>query len=76
MAQLTLDIDDSTQRRLRDAAAKRNVSQSQFVADLIRHATEPSWPEEVLALAGSIQDFPGADDLRRGLASDGKRVGP
>ena len=75
MAQLTLDIDDSTQRRLRDAAARRNVSQSQYVADLITRATEPGWPEEVLTLAGSIQDFPTADDLRKGMASDDERVG-
>ena len=76
MAQLTLDIDDSTQRRLRDAAARRNVSQSQYVADLITRATEPGWPDDVLALAGSIQDFPNAEDLRERMALDGKRVGP
>ena len=32
MAQITLYIDDTTQSRLRDAAARQQVSQSQFVA--------------------------------------------
>ena len=76
MAQLTLDIDDSTQRRLRDAAARRNVSQSQYVADLITRATEPGWPDEVLALAGSAQDFPAVEELRGEAATPMPLVSP
>lgn len=70
MAQVTLYIDDATQKRLREAAAVRKVSQSQFVADLIRKATVNEWPPEVLALAGSIPDFPLAEELRAGLPPD------
>ena len=74
MAQITLYIDDSTQSRLRDAAARRQVSQSQFVAELIRRATDTTWPDEVLALAGSAPDFPQADALRAGLSDDAARA--
>lgn len=70
MAQLTLYIDDATQKRLREGAALRKVSQSQFVAELIRKATANEWPPEVLALAGSIPDFPLAEELRAGLPPD------
>jgi hypothetical protein len=73
MAQITLYIDDQTQNRLRDAAALRKVSQSQFVADLIRKATTSEWPPEVLALAGSVPDFPLAEELRAGLPPDPER---
>ena len=73
MAQISLYIDDATQARLRDAAALRKVSQSQFVADLIRKATASEWPPEVLALAGALPDFPLADELRAGLAPDAER---
>jgi len=73
MAQITLYIDDATQARLREAAASRKVSQSQFVADLIRKATASEWPPEVLALAGSVPDFPLADELRAGLPPDPER---
>lgn len=75
MAQITLYIDDATQARLREAAAQRAVSQSQYVADLIRRATAPDWPPEVLALAGAVPDFPLADDLRAGQPPDAERVG-
>jgi hypothetical protein len=73
MAQITLYIDDATQAALREKAARLKVSQSQFVAGLIRNATSNEWPLEVLALAGSIPDFPLAEDLRAGLASDAPR---
>jgi hypothetical protein len=74
MAQITLYIDESTQRRLRDAAAQRKVSQSQFVADLIRRATDDAWPAAVLVLAGSVPDFPLAEELRAGLPPDLERA--
>ena len=74
MAQITLYIDDSTQGRLRAAALSRRVSQSQFVADLVRRATDATWPDEVLALAGSAPDFPQAEALRAGGPDDAARV--
>jgi hypothetical protein len=67
MAQITLYIDENTQARLREAAASRKVSQSRFVAELIRKATAPQWPPEVLALAGAVPHFPLAEELRAGL---------
>lgn len=73
MAQITLYIDDATQAKLREAAAQRKVSQSQFVADLIRRATDSVWPPEALALLGSIPDFPLAEELRAGLLPDPER---
>ena len=73
MAQITLYIDAATQARLRDAAAQQKVSQSQFVADLIRRATDNVWSPQALALFGSDPDFPLADELRAGLPSDPER---
>lgn len=67
MAQVTLYIDKATQTRLR-------VSQSQFVAALIRRATDDRWPDDVLALAGSVPDFPEAKALRAGEAADAPRA--
>jgi hypothetical protein len=74
MAQITLYIDDATQARLRAAATSRQVSQSQFVAELVRRATDATWPDEVLALAGSVKDFPKVDALRAGMSADAARV--
>lgn len=74
MAQITLYIDDATQARLREAAAQRAVSQSQYVADLIRRATAADWPAEVLALAGAVPDFPLAEELRADEPPEAERV--
>ena len=73
MAQITLYIDAATQARLRDAAAQQKVSQSQFVADLIRRATDNVWSPQALVLFGSDPDFPLADELRAGLPPDLER---
>jgi hypothetical protein len=75
MAQITLyiDIDEATQARLHQAAAQRKVSQSQFVAELIRQATTHTWPPQALELLGSDPDFPLADELRAGLPPDPER---
>jgi hypothetical protein len=70
MGQITLYIDDTTQARLREAAASRAVSQSQFVAELIRRATDDRWPDAALALAGALPDFPDAAALRAGAGTD------
>jgi hypothetical protein len=75
MAQITLYIDDQLQARLRDVAEQRKVSQSQFVADLIRTATSGRWSQEVLDMAGAAPDFPLADELRAGLLPDPPRDG-
>lgn len=73
MAQITLYVDDLTQARLREAAARKGVSQSQFVAELIRRTTDNVWPPEVVALAGALPDFPLSDELRAGLPPDAER---
>lgn len=74
MAQITLYIDDATQVRLREVAARRQVSQSQFVVELIRRATDDRWPDEVLALAGAVPEFPDASGLRAGEPVDARRT--
>lgn len=74
MAQITLYIDDALQARLRESSARLRVSQSQFVADLIRQAVDDRWPAEVLALAGSVPDFPDTQALRTTDTADVPRV--
>jgi hypothetical protein len=75
MAQVTLYLDEQLHSRLREAAEQRKVSQSQFVAELIRKATMIEWSKQVQDLAGSAPDFPLADELRAGLLPDAARDG-
>jgi predicted transcriptional regulator len=74
MAQITLYLDDALQARLKDTAARQQLSQSQFVAQLIRQAVDDQWPAEVMQLAGALADFPLADCLREATGTDVARV--
>jgi metal-responsive CopG/Arc/MetJ family transcriptional regulator len=74
MAQITLYLDDALLTRLRASAARQQVSQSQFVSNLIRQAVDDKWPEDVLALAGALPAFPDAKGLRADLGVDAPRV--
>ncbi len=70
MAQLTLYLNQEIVTRMRQAAASEGLSQSQWVARLIRARLETQWPQAVRDLAGSWSEFPEADELRCDLADD------
>ena len=70
MSQLTLYLDDQTADQLRDAAASEGISQSQWVARLIRDRLRSSWPEHLKALAGAWGDFPELEEIREGQGED------
>jgi hypothetical protein len=73
MSQLTLDLDADTAARLKDAAASAGMSQSQWVARLIRERTRQEWPESVKALAGAWPDMPMAEEIRAAVSGDSER---
>ena len=70
MAQITLYLDDALQALLKASAARHQLSQSQFVAQLIRRAVDDQWPQDVLALAGALPEFPQAEALRASAGAD------
>lgn len=77
MAQLTIELDNETARKVADAAAAARMATGDWVAALVRAKiggdVDPGWPAEVLALAGAWPDFPEADELRHSLAEDTRR---
>ena len=57
MTQLSLYLDSSTLRALRDSATKANCSVSEYVGNLIRKdAEEDTWPNDFWDLYGTISD--------------------
>jgi len=74
MAQVTLYLDDSTAARLRAVSAAAGVSQSRWVAELIRRRVACEWPKEVVGLAGAWADFPDPAELRAAQPVDDPRV--
>lgn len=65
MPQVTLYLDEETKERMWKAARSAGVSQSRWLADLVRRGTAESWPAEVRELAGAWPDFPESEGLRR-----------
>lgn len=70
MGQVTLYLDMETEARMKEAASAAGVSQSRWLADLIRERTVNEWPKSVAALAGAWADMPTAEDLRQCSSED------
>lgn len=73
MGQVTLYLDSEIEARMKEAAKAAGVSQSRWLAELIRERTTNEWPPSVAALAGSWSDMPTAEELRKGLGQDAPR---
>ena len=73
MPQVTLYLDEQTREQLIKAAHAEGVSQSRWVAQLIRDKVQPTWPQDWHSLLGSFPDFPLRDDPP--TAPDAQRIG-
>ncbi|MGH8521842.1 MAG: CopG family transcriptional regulator [Gammaproteobacteria bacterium] len=73
MARLNLYLDEDTARKLRAVAKVSGLSQSKWVAKVIRERVSDEWPPQLAALAGAWPDIPEAEDLRQGLGQDSLR---
>jgi hypothetical protein len=70
MAQITLYLDEETAARMKKAAKAAGVSQSRWVAELVRRKTASEWPEAVKRLAGAWTEIETAEKLRKGIGKD------
>jgi hypothetical protein len=73
MGQVTIYIDEETEKKMLKMIQKRGVSKSKWIAELIREKTATTWPEEVAKLAGAWQDLPTAEQIRKGMGKDAPR---
>jgi len=64
MAQVNIYLDKETKENLRAFVKARKISQSQWVANLIREKPRNEWPENITALAGTWKDFPTLEEIR------------
>ncbi len=64
MGQVTIFLDDDTEKLMQAAAQSAGVSKSKWIAD---------WPAHVRDLAGAWPDFPLAEEIRDGKVKDSKR---
>jgi hypothetical protein len=70
MAQVTIYLDKETEEKMRAYAKAKNISQSQWVASLIREKLQSEWPDHVAALSGAWKDFPSLEEIRAEINSD------
>jgi hypothetical protein len=70
MGQITIYLDNETEKKMQNMIKKSGVSKSKWIAGLIREKTAETWPQSVKELAGSWSDFPNAEDIRKNLGKD------
>ena len=70
MAQVTIYLDPDTAAKAKAAAKEAGLSQSRWIAELIRLHATIQWPRTVRRLAGSWPEFPDSAEIRSGLGLD------
>jgi hypothetical protein len=75
MGQVTIYLDDETERRARAAAQAEGVSLSKWVAERVQRGAHAEWPAAVRALAGAWTDLPSAEEIRQRAGGDVAREG-
>ncbi len=65
MGQVTIYIDDRTEKQARASARAEGVSLSRWVAERIERRARGEWPAAVRALAGAWTNLPSVERMRR-----------
>jgi hypothetical protein len=73
MGQITIYLDDDSERRLKKAAKAAGLPVSRWVAGLVQEKTRTTWPDSVRRLAGAWPDFPDLKDIRQSIGQDSDR---
>jgi hypothetical protein len=70
VGQVTIYLNDETERKARAAAESDGVSLSKWVAQRIQKSAGAQWPAAVRELAGAWPDLPSAEEVRRSTKKD------
>ncbi|MCP5097307.1 MAG: CopG family transcriptional regulator [Chloroflexi bacterium] len=73
MAQITIYLDKELEEQMRAYAKSLHISQSKWIAGLIREKLQSEWPASIHELAGAWKTFPSAEDIRAELGQDVER---
>ncbi|VAW88487.1 hypothetical protein MNBD_GAMMA16-221 [hydrothermal vent metagenome] len=73
MGQVTIYLEDEIENRMIKAAKSAHLSKSKWIAKLINEKVANEWPKSVIDLAGSWDDFPSIDGVRKSSGTDAKR---
>jgi hypothetical protein len=70
MSQVTIYLDEQTDKKLRQAVEKSGLSKSQWISRLIKEKTTTEWPEAVRGMVGEWQDVPEQEEIRQSNTKD------
>ncbi len=70
MSQVTIYLDEQTDKQLRQAVEKSGLSKSQWISRLIKEKTITEWPETVREMVGEWQDVPEQEEIRQSNTKD------
>ncbi len=70
MPQITLYIDAETAARMKKAAKSAGMSQSRWVAELVRSKAASEWPVSVARLGGAWRDLETTERSRKRAGKD------
>ena len=73
MGQVTIYLDNETEKRMLNVVKKSGLSKSKWISDLIKQKTSGTWPESIVELAGAWKDLPTAEEIRKDLGVDAER---
>lgn len=73
MGQITIYLDAETEEKIRVITKSMHLSQSRWIANLIKEKIRNEWPESVTELAGAWKDIPTAEEIRRTEGTDVRR---
>jgi predicted DNA-binding protein (MmcQ/YjbR family) len=73
MGQVTIYLDAELEAKMREITKSMHMSQSKWIANLIKEKIADEWPESVKKLAGSWGDFPSAEEIRGNSREDSIR---
>ena len=70
MGQVTIYLDEKTEKKMNNMVNKSGMSKSKWIAELIREKTASTWPESISELAGAWKDLPEAEEIRQAMGPD------
>jgi len=73
MGQVTIYLEDEIEEKMVKAAESAHLSKSKWITKLIREKVANEWPQSVANFAGSWDDFPSIEDVRKNSGIDAKR---
>lgn len=73
MSQVTIYLEEEIENKMAAAAKSAKLSKSKWIARLIQEKVTNEWPQSISDFAGSWEEFPSLDNIRKDLGEDVKR---